>query len=98
MTPVYDLAFVLPPLAKLFGDKGYLSEDDAQTIEVETGVRVIAARRKNMRPLEWIDEYELKQCRKGIETRNSQIEKMGIERLYARTNIGFEIKVHPSVC
>ena len=44
-----------------------------------------------------IDEYELKQYRKGIETRNSQIEKMGIERLYARTNIGFEIKVQASV-
>jgi len=34
----------------------------------------------------------LKHYRKGIETRNSQLEKMGIERLYARTNTGFEIK------
>ncbi len=85
------MALVLPPTAKLFGDKGYISEDDAQTIEGETGVRVIAARRKNMRPLEWIDEYELKQYRKGIEIRNSQLEKMGIERLYALTNIGYEI-------
>ena len=56
LTPIHDLAFVLPPTAKLFGDKGYISEDDAQTIEKETGVRVIAARRKNMTPLEWIDE------------------------------------------
>jgi len=97
LTPVHDLAFVLPPTAKLFGDKGYISEEDARTIEQETGVRVIAARRKNMEALEWIDEYELKQYRKGIETRNSQLEKMGIERLYARTNTGFEIKVHASV-
>ncbi|MCA1606203.1 MAG: IS982 family transposase [Acidobacteria bacterium] len=97
LTPVHDLAFVLPPAAKLFGDKGYISEEDAHSIEVETGVRVIAARRKNMEPLAWIDEYELKQYRKGIETRNSQVEKMGIERLYARTNLGFEIKVHASM-
>ncbi len=60
-------------------------------------MRVIAARRENMQPLEWIDEYELKHYRTGIEMRNSQIEKMGIERLYARTNTGFEIKVHASV-
>ncbi len=97
LTPGPDLAVVLPPAAKLFGDKGYISEDDAQTIVLETGVRVLAARRKNMRPLEWIDEYELKQYRKGLETRNAQVEKMGIERLYARTNTGFEIKVHASV-
>jgi hypothetical protein len=97
LTPMHDLAFVLPPGAKLFGDKGYLSEDDTRSIELETGVRVIAARRKNMTPLAWIDEYELKQYRTGIETSNAQLEKMGIERLYARTNTGFEIKVHASV-
>jgi len=28
-----------------------------------------------------------------IETVNSQCEKMGLERLYARTNPGFELKV-----
>ncbi len=60
-------------------------------------MRVTAARRENMQPLEWIDEYELKHYRTGIEMRNSQIEKMGIERLYARTNTGFEIKFHASV-
>jgi hypothetical protein len=97
LTPVHELAFVLPNAAKLFGDKGYIAEDDAETIETETGVRLIAARRKNMKPLDWLDEVELKQYRKSIETRNSQIEKMGIERLYARTNMGFEIKVHASV-
>ena len=97
LTPVHELACVLPNAAKLFGDKGYIAQDDAQTIETETGVRLIAARRKNMQPLDWLDEVELKQYRKSIETRNSQIEKMGIERLYARTNTGFEIKVHASV-
>jgi hypothetical protein len=33
----------------------------------------------------------------SIETINSQLESMGIERLHARTNLGFEIKVHASL-
>lgn len=70
---------MLPPNAKLFGDKGYISDDDAKTIEEETKVRVIAARRKNMKQLDWIDQLELEQNR------------------YARTNNGFEIKVHASI-
>jgi hypothetical protein len=39
---------------------------------------------------EWCD---LKWYRPSIETVNSQLEKMGIERLYARTNEGLSIKV-----
>ncbi len=31
------------------------------------------------------------------ETVNSQLEKMGIERLYARTNAGFELKLHATL-
>jgi hypothetical protein len=33
----------------------------------------------------------------GIETVNSQLERMGVEHLYARTNPGFEMKVHASL-
>jgi len=32
-----------------------------------------------------------------IEKVNSQPEQMGIERLYARTNAGFELKVHATL-
>jgi hypothetical protein len=88
---------VLPKGAKLFGDKGYISDKDAKTIEKDTGVKVVSVKRKNMKPNFWLDQLELEQYRKGIETRNSQIEKMGIERLYARTNDGFEIKVKASI-
>jgi hypothetical protein len=35
--------------------------------------------------------------RHTIETVNSQCEKMGLERLYARTNPGFELKVLASI-
>ncbi|HEX2915483.1 MAG TPA: hypothetical protein VH186_32285 [Chloroflexia bacterium] len=32
-----------------------------------------------------------------VESVNSQLERMGLERLYARTNIGFELKVQASL-
>ena len=47
-----------------------------------------------MQPQEWfLDEIELRDYRHTIETVNSQCEKMGLERLYARTTSGFELKV-----
>jgi len=46
-----------------------------------------------MRPHAWLmDVIELRAHRHTIETVNSQLEKMGIERLYARTNAGFELR------
>lgn len=97
LSPAHELAFVLPPQASLYGDKGYIAGDDAATLLAETGVRLIAVRRKNMTPNTWGDEMDLRRYRKTIETRNSQLEKMGIEHLHARTNSGFEIKVHASL-
>jgi hypothetical protein len=50
-------------------------------------------RRANMRPHAWfMDAIELRAYRHTIETVNRHLEKMGIERLYARTNAGFELK------
>jgi len=97
LTPLHELTFVLPAGACVFGDKGYNSAPDEQTILAETGVRVIPIRRKNMERHEWGDEFDLKRYRKGIETVNSQLEKMGTQHLHARTNIGFEVKVHASL-
>ncbi len=91
------MTFALPAGACVFGDKGYNSAPDEATIFDETGVRVIPIRRKNMAQHEWADEFDLKQYRKGIETVNSQLEKMGTQHLHARTNIGFEVKVHASL-
>jgi hypothetical protein len=51
-------------------------------------VRVIAIRRKNMAQQEWVDEFDLKRYRKGIETVNSQLEKMGAQELHARAKAG----------
>ena len=50
-----------------------------------------------MRPNSWEERQRLAEYRHGIETVNSQVEKMGLERRYARTNAGFEIKVAASV-
>jgi hypothetical protein len=61
------------------------------------GVRLVSIRRRNMEPNSWDDEMDLKRYRKTIETVNSQGEKMGMQRLHARTNTGFEIKVHASL-
>jgi hypothetical protein len=98
LTPLHELACVLPKGARLFGDKAYNSAADEASLLAETGVRLIPVRRKNMAPHAWfVDELELRDYRHTIETVNSQCEKMGLERLYARTNIGFELKVHASL-
>lgn len=47
-----------------------------------------------MVPHKWfLDELELLAYRYTIETVNSQLEKMGVERLHARINVGLELKV-----
>jgi len=97
LTPSHELTVVLPPGVTVYGDKGYISAPDAATILKDTGGRLIAARRTKMEPYEWTDEMNLKRHRKTIETVNSQMEKMGLQRLHARTNEGFEIKVHASL-
>jgi hypothetical protein len=45
----------------------------------------------------WQDREELREYRKSIETVNSQLERMGVERMYARTNGGFELKAPASL-
>ena len=60
-------------------------------------VRLVAVQRRNRPPNEWNDELNLKRYRKSVETRNSQLDEMGIERLYARTNTGFEIKLQATL-
>lgn len=97
MTPIPELKVVLPPRVTVYGDKGYISAPDAAIILAETGVHLIAARRTNMEPNEWQDEMNLKRHRTTSEIVNSQMEKMGLQRLHTRTNEGFEIKLHASL-
>lgn len=98
LTPIHELTADLAPGSRVFGDKGYNSADDEASILAETQVRLIPVRRKNMQPHAWfLDEMELREYRHTIETVNSQAEAMGLERLHARTNAGFELKVHASL-
>jgi hypothetical protein len=80
------------------GDTASNSAADAASILAETGVRLVPVRRATMRPHAWVmDDIEVRTYRHPIETVNSQLEKMGIERLDARTNAGFELKVHATL-
>ena len=98
LTPIHELAYLLPRGARLFGDKAYNAAADEATILAETGVRLIPMRKANMAPHAWfLDDLELREYRHTIETVNSQLEKMGVERLHARTNPGLELKVHASL-
>src|SRR5215203_3239518 len=59
LTPIHELAFVLSPGARLFGDKAYNSVVDEATMLGETDVRLIPVRRANMQPHEWfLDDIE----------------------------------------
>jgi len=97
LTPVHELTFNLPNGARVYTDKGYNSAPDEISILEACGVRLIPVRRDNMTPHEWVDEYDLRLYRHSIETVNSQLESMGLERLHVRTRSGFEIKVHASL-
>lgn len=96
LTPIYEITADLPDGSALYGDKGYNYAEGEAILELD-GLRLIPIRKKNMKPHEWADEYDLRLYRKGIETVNSQLESMGLEHLRARTNEGFEIKVHASL-
>jgi hypothetical protein len=97
LTPIHELTVGLSEGTTIFADKGYVSEKDADSILATTGVRLVAIRRKNMMPLPWVDDYDLRLYRRRIETVYSQMEAMGVQRLHARTNHGFDLKAHASI-
>lgn len=96
LTPIFELSAELPPNATLYGDKGY-NYADGEHFLADEGLRLVPIRKKNMQSHPWADEYDLRLYRKGIETRNSQLESMALDRLHARTNAGFDIKVQASL-
>jgi hypothetical protein len=96
LTPLYELTVDLPPGATLYGDKAYNCAEVEQFL-AHDGLALIPIRKKNMEQHTLQDENNLRRYRKGVETVNSQLESMGINRLRTRTNPGFEIKVHASL-
>lgn len=97
LTPVHELIERVPGGAWVFADKGYNSGDDEAVIEGETGVRLVPIRKANMEPNAWDERIGLREHRKKIESVNSQLAAWGIQRLHARTNAGWLLKVWASL-
>ncbi|MEP7286685.1 MAG: IS982 family transposase [Chloroflexota bacterium] len=97
LTPIHELTFALPPGSSVFGDKGDVSDPDAETILTATGVCFVADRRRNMSPNSWADDFDLRHYPKRIETVFSPLEAMRIQHLHARTNQGFDLKASASL-
>ena len=97
LTPIHELCSLLPQAACVYGDKGYIAQIAAATIFDQTGVRLVSIRRNNMLPNSWADDFDLRRYRRRIETVYSQLESMGLQRLHARTNTGFDLKAWASL-
>lgn len=97
LTPIHELTWVLPPWCQLLGDKGYNAGADEATIWEAVRVRFVPIRKVNMEPNPIDERVALRTHRHAVESLNSQLERMGAERLYARTNVGFELKVWASL-
>lgn len=97
LTPVHDLTYSLPSGALVVADKAYNSGKDEASILAHTGVRLVVKRKANMLPNCPADDALIAQYRKRIETVNSQLVNMGVQRLHARTNEGFLLKLHASL-
>lgn len=96
LVPVQHLLVELPDGSCALADKGYISQKD-ELISYRAGVRLIPAYRKNMRGNSRDDARLIRRHRSIIETVNSQLEKMGIQRLHVRTQLGFALKVIASL-
>lgn len=97
LTPIHEITCHLPAASCVLGDKAYNSASDEQSIFEDIAVELVPRRRDNMARNRLHHACYLRYHRQTIETVYSQLEKMGIQRLHARTHSGFEIKVHASL-
>jgi hypothetical protein len=97
LTPVHELTVSLPAGACAYGDQAFNSKTDEAGILADTGVRLVPIRKATLTPNRWADKLALREYRPHVETTNSQLAVMGIQHLHARTNPGFELKVHASL-
>lgn len=97
LVPLHDLTAPLPPGTTLLADKAYNSVQDEQLAYGWGGVRLVPRRRENMSPNSADDMRLLKAFRSVVETVYSQLEKMGVQRLHARSNSGFFAKLNASL-
>ncbi len=97
LTLVQDLLAPLPEGSAVVADKGYISDQDQQLSYIYGRVRLVPKQRRNMTGNTAEDAALIREHRSRIETVNSQLEKMGLQRLHARTNSGFALKVLASL-
>lgn len=97
LTPIHALTFDLPVGATVLADKGYIADPDTATLLDKTGIRFVAARRRNVSPNTRADEDDLRFYRKTIAVIYSPLEAMRIQPLHARTNVGFDLKTWASL-
>lgn len=97
LTLVQDLLSPLPEGSVVVADKGYISDQDQQLSYINGRVRLVPKQRRNMTGNTVEDTALITAHRSRIETVNSQLEKMGLQRLHARTNPGFALKVLASL-
>jgi hypothetical protein len=96
LVPVQHLLAELTEGATIVADKGYINYKD-EILVYQSGSRLIPKYRKNMRGNSMKDAQIIRQHRYMIETVKSQLEKMGLQRLHARTNAGIALKVLASL-
>jgi hypothetical protein len=101
LTPIYEMTFSLPKGARVYADKGYISALVKRTLRPTVrreGVHLIAKAKKNMKRDNTFEEWcGLRNFRQRIESANSQLKRMGIQQLHARTDEGLSIKVMASL-
>ena len=97
LVPIQELVAALPEGSQVVTDKGYVSQKDELLAYCYGGVHLIPKYRRNMRGNSQEDARLIRQHRSMIETVNSQLEKMGLQRLHARTNAGVALKVLASL-
>jgi hypothetical protein len=97
LVPLQHLLAVLPEGSQVVADKGYISYKDQLLAYLHGKVRLVAKFRTNMRGNSAEDAQLIRQHRHVIETVNSQLEKMGLQRLHVRTTSGFVLKVLASL-
>ena len=102
LTPIYNLTVGLPEEASVYADKAYVSAPVKEELMARVAdlprIQMVTYKRANMKVKNTQEErWWLKKYRGRIETANSQLENMGIQRLHARTNQGLAIKVLSSL-
>jgi hypothetical protein len=98
LTPLQYLLAELPPASRVLGDGAYVSQAAEQLALQAGAIHLIPKRHARLRHQNSPDDqWLLQRLRFTIETAHSQLEKMGIQRLFARTLDGFGIKVLASL-